>query len=165
MSSFNDPKRPSLPPDLSRITSSNAAAKTTVLTNDCEFRGALAFSGELQLHGRLEGTIESEGGTLTVGEEAVVKAEIRVNDVIVYGKIQGNITATGRVELKGKAQVFGDLRTNRLAVEDGVVFVGSSQTLSKTDAPAEFSKLFNKLGLTKPINGAADTRPAKAAVA
>lgn len=129
----------------------------TVLTNDCEFRGALAFSGDLQLHGRLEGTIESEGGTLTIGEEAVVKAEIRVNDVIVFGKVQGNITATGRVELKGKAQVYGDLKTNRLAIEDGVVFVGQSETLStKNDAPTEFTKLFTKLGATsKAVNGTA----------
>src|SRR6267378_3971222 len=123
MSTFTDPsKRPSLPSDPSRPGSSAASRSTTVLTADCEFKGALAFSGELQLHGRLEGTIESEGGSLTVGEEALIKAEIKVNDVLIYGKVQGNIYATGRIELRGKAEVYGDLHSNRLAMDDGVVF-------------------------------------------
>src|SRR5271168_2841392 len=108
MSTFSDPnKRPVLPADAPRTGQPAGTRNTTVLTADCEFKGALAFSGELQLHGRLEGTIESEGGTLTIGEEAMIKAEIKVNDVLIYGKVQGNIYATGRVELRGKAEVYG----------------------------------------------------------
>src|ERR1700690_2422906 len=102
-------KRPPLPADSPRPGQPTGTRTTTVLTSDCEFKGALAFSGELQLHGRLEGTIESEGGTLTVGEEAMIKAEIRVNDVQIHGKVQGNVYATGRIELRGKAEVYGDL--------------------------------------------------------
>ena len=156
MSTFIDPKRPSLPTDPSRPGSTTGSRSTTVLTADCEFKGALAFSGELQLHGRVEGTIESEGGALTVGEEAMVKAEIRVNDVLVYGKVQGNIYATGRVELRGKAAVYGDLHTNRLAMDDGVVFVGRSNTLSGKNQPTgDFSKMFTRLGaVSKSANGA-----------
>jgi cytoskeletal protein CcmA (bactofilin family) len=128
-----------------------------VLTADCEFKGALAFSGELQLHGRLEGTIESEGGALTVGEEAMIKAEIRVNDVLIYGKVQGNIYATGRVEIRGKAEVYGDLHTNRLAMDDGVVFVGRSNTLSGKPPSGDFNKMFTRLGASaaKAVNGTA----------
>jgi cytoskeletal protein CcmA (bactofilin family) len=129
---------------------------TTVLTADCEFKGALAFSGELQLHGKLEGTIESEGGALTVGEEALIKAEVRVNDVLIYGKVQGNIYATGRVELRGKAEVYGDIHSNRLAMDDGVVFVGRSNSLSGKNQPAsDFAKMFTRLGtVAKTSNGA-----------
>lgn len=147
MSSFLDStKRPPLPADSQRSGNRN----TTVLTADCEFKGALAFSGELQLHGRLEGTIESEGGALTIGEEAMIKAEIRVNDVQIYGKVQGNIHATGRIELRGKAEVYGDLHTNRLAMDDGVIFVGRSTMLNGKSQPAsDFSKLFTRLGVSK----------------
>jgi cytoskeletal protein CcmA (bactofilin family) len=120
---------------------------TTVLTSDCEFKGALAFSGQLELHGRLEGTIESEGGALTIGEQALIKAEIRVNDVLIQGKVQGNVYATGRIEIRGKAEVYGDLYSNRLAMDDGVVFVGKSNTLnSKTTNAPDFSKMFTRLG-------------------
>jgi len=151
MSSFLDTsKRPPLPTDTSR---SGGSRNTTVLTSDCEFKGALAFSGELQLHGRLEGTIESEGGALTIGEEAIIKAEIRVNDVQIRGKVQGNIYATGRIELRGNAEVYGDLHTDRLAMDDGVVFVGRSNMLNGKPQPSgEFSKMFTRLGVAK--NGA-----------
>src|ERR1700684_943568 len=108
MSTFTDSlKRPPLPADSPRSGQPAAASSraTTVLTSDCEFKGALAFSGELELHGRLEGTIESEGGALTIGEQAMIKAEIRVNDVLIQGKVQGNVYATGRIEIRGKAEV------------------------------------------------------------
>jgi cytoskeletal protein CcmA (bactofilin family) len=148
MSTFNDNnKRPPLPTDLSRPGQPAGARATTVLTADCEFKGALAFSGELQLHGRLEGTIESEGGSLTIGEEAMIKAEIRVADVQIHGKVQGNVYATGRIELRGKAEVYGDLHTNRLAMDDGVIFVGRSNTLGKGQSSSDFSKMFTRLGM------------------
>src|SRR5271163_2701035 len=83
MSIIPDPtKRATTPTDPSRPA--NGTRTTTVLTSDCEFKGALAFSGELELHGRLEGTIESEGGALTIGEQAIIKAEIKVNDVLIW---------------------------------------------------------------------------------
>jgi cytoskeletal protein CcmA (bactofilin family) len=149
MSTFNNnDKRPPLPADATRPGQPAGARATTVLTADCEFKGALAFSGELQLHGRLEGTIESEGGSLTVGEEAIIKAEIRVNDVQIHGKVQGNVYATGRIQLRGKAEVYGDLHTNRLAMDDGVIFVGRSNTLNGKSQPAsDFTKMFTRLGV------------------
>ncbi|MCE0483698.1 MAG: polymer-forming cytoskeletal protein [Methylacidiphilales bacterium] len=159
MSTFTDSsKRPPLPSD-PRSVQTGSARNTTVLTADCEFKGALAFSGELQLHGRVEGTIESEGGALTVGEEAMIKAEIKVNDVLIYGKVQGNIYATGRIELRGKAEVYGDLHSNRLAMDDGVIFVGRSNSLSGKNQPSsDFSKMFTRLGgLTK--NGTNGAKP------
>ena len=139
-------KRAPLPTDPSR-PGTNGTRTTTVLTSDCEFKGALAFSGELELHGRLEGTIESEGGALTIGEQALIKAEIRVNDVLIQGKVQGNIYATGRIEIRGKAEVYGDLYSNRLAMDDGVIFVGKSNALNGKSLPAaDFSKMFTRLG-------------------
>jgi cytoskeletal protein CcmA (bactofilin family) len=154
MSTFNDNnKRPPIPGDTTRSGQPAGTRATTVLTADCEFKGALAFSGELQLHGRLEGTIESEGGA-----EAMIKAEIRVNDVQIHGKVQGNVYATGRIELRGKAEVYGDLHTNRLAMDDGVVFVGRSNTLSGKVQPAsDFSKMFTRLGLVPKTNSTGTT--------
>jgi cytoskeletal protein CcmA (bactofilin family) len=161
MSTFTDnSKRPTIPADASRPAQPAGTRTTTVLTSDCEFKGALAFSGELELHGRLEGTIESEGGALTIGEQALIKAEIRVNDVLIYGKVQGNIFATGRIELRGKAEIYGDLHSNRLAMDDGVIFVGRSNALNgKSQAPADFNKMFTRLGTVAKTNstGAATT--------
>lgn len=162
MSTFTDnSKRPPVPADPSRPGPATSTRTTTVLTSDCEFKGALAFSGELELHGRLEGTIESEGGALTVGEQALIKAEIKVNDVLIYGKVQGNIYATGRIELRGKAEVYGDLYSNRLAMDDGVVFVGRSNSLNGKNQPAsEFAKMFTRLGTVKTATATTSTAPA-----
>jgi len=156
MSTFTDStKRPitPAPTDSPRPAQTNGTRTTTVLTSDCEFKGALAFSGELELHGRLEGTIESEGGALTIGEQALIKAEIKVNDVLIYGKVQGNIFATGRIELRGKAEVYGDLHSNRLAMDDGVIFVGRSNGLNgKTTPASDFAKMFTRLGTSAKTN-------------
>ena len=168
MSTFTDnSKRPPLPADSIRTGQSSATRTTTVLTSDCEFKGALAFSGELELHGRLEGTIESEGGALTVGEQALIKAEIKVNDVLIYGKVQGNIYATGRIELRGKAEVYGDLHSNRLAMDDGVIFVGRSNALNGKSQPAgDFSKMFTRLGtVVKTTATSANSTSAKTSTA
>jgi cytoskeletal protein CcmA (bactofilin family) len=149
MSTFSDPsRRPPLPSDSTRLPGAmGARSTTTILTSDCEFKGALAFTGELQVHGRVEGTIESEGGALTIGEEAMIKAEIKVNDVLIHGKVQGDVYATGKIELRGKAEVYGDLHTNRLAMDDGVVFIGQSSMLNgKTQSSSDFSKMFTRLG-------------------
>ena len=163
MSTFTDnSKRPTLPTDAPRPGQPAGTRTTTVLTSDCEFKGALAFSGELELHGRLEGTIESEGGALTVGEQALIKAEIKVNDVLIYGKVQGNIYATGRIELRGKAEVYGDLYSSRLAMDDGIVFVGKSNALNGKNQPAgDFSKMFTRLGTVVKTN-ATPANPASA---
>ncbi len=164
MSTFIDSsKRPPVSPETPSTGHTRGARTTTVLTSVCEFKGALAFSGELELHGRLEGTIESEGGALTIGEQALIKAEIKVNDVLIYGKVQGNIFATGRIELRGKAEVYGDLHSNRLAMDDGVVFVGRSNSLNGKSQPApEFAKMFTRLGATStPAVGAKPGTPAK----
>jgi cytoskeletal protein CcmA (bactofilin family) len=89
-----------------------------------------------------------------VGEQALIKAEIKVNDVLIYGKVQGNIHATGRIELRGKAEVYGDLHSNRLAMDDGVVFVGRSSALNgKSQPTGDFSKMFTRLGSVAKTNG------------
>jgi cytoskeletal protein CcmA (bactofilin family) len=161
---MSDIKKPFLPTDTYRpggIPKQAGTIGTTVLTTEAEFKGSLAFSGELQLNGRLEGNIESDGGTLLVGEEALVKADIKVNEVVVYGKVQGNITAQGRIELRGKAQVYGDIRSNRIVIDDGVIFVGRSETLSgKSEHQEDFSQIFTRLKSSKPANGISISKPA-----
>ncbi len=121
-------------------------SEATIIAADTEFKGNLAFNGELHINGRYEGSIESENGTLIIGDQAIVKAQIRAQDIIIKGKVQGNIAATGRVELRGKAQIFGDVRASRLFIEDGVLFVGRSENInSAPQIEADFSQIFSRL--------------------
>ena len=123
--------------------------ETTILTAETEFKGTLGFSGDLQLHGKLEGSIEADNGLLTIGEAALVKAEIHGQDVVIYGKVQGNIVASGRLELRGRAQVYGDVRAGKFLIEEGALFVGRSENVNnRQEEKPDFSAMFTKLGET-----------------
>ncbi|MGD9896856.1 MAG: polymer-forming cytoskeletal protein, partial [Candidatus Methylacidiphilaceae bacterium] len=115
--------------DAARNENELPGPKVTVLTRDTEFRGTVGFTGELQLNGRLEGEILSEDGTLVIGDTALVKADIRAKKVVVRGQVFGNILARERLEMVGSARVFGDVQTGALAIEQGAVFVGKSESL------------------------------------
>jgi cytoskeletal protein CcmA (bactofilin family) len=97
----------------------------TNLCSDVEFKGAISFKDFLRLDGKFEGELTSQG-TLIIGENGVVKAEINVGNIIVEGKVYGNITAQDKIELRGNAQLFGDIKGTRLVISEGVVFVGKS---------------------------------------
>jgi len=87
-------------------------------------RGELKGSEDLIVDGHLEGTISLSEGRLTIGPNAHVAADLTARDVLVMGKLQGNIVASGRVELRAGSTVEGDVRALRLAVEDNAVFRG-----------------------------------------
>ncbi|WP_174582939.1 bactofilin family protein [Candidatus Methylacidithermus pantelleriae] len=136
------PATPSVPPEPPR----GELPEVTVLNPGAEFKGVLGFRGELHLNGCLEGTIVSEEGTLTIGEEAMVKAEIRVRDVTIFGKLQGNVVAQNKVDLRGKAQMYGDVKAARLLIDEGAVFVGKAESLVGAEIPKpDFSQMFSLL--------------------
>lgn len=87
-------------------------------------RGELKGSEDLIVDGHLEGTISLTEGRLTIGPNANVAADLTAKDVLIMGKLQGNIIATGRVELRAGSVVEGDVHALRLAVEDNAVFRG-----------------------------------------
>ncbi len=87
-------------------------------------RGEVKGSEDLIVDGRVEGTVTLVESRLTVGPNANVEADLSARDVLVLGKVQGNVVASGRVELRAGCVVEGDIRALRLAVEDNAVFRG-----------------------------------------
>ncbi|HEY5894003.1 MAG TPA: polymer-forming cytoskeletal protein [Chthoniobacterales bacterium] len=96
------------------------------LSSDVEIKGSIRFTNDLSIDGKVEGEIFSEG-TLTLGENADVRGEIKTKSVTVYGKVNGNITVVEKCELKARAQLIGDLKAARLIIEEGATFVGKSE--------------------------------------
>jgi len=109
------------------------ASKNT-LAADVEIKGNLKFSGELAFDGKLEGEVHSDG-LLTLGESAVVNGTIDAQSVVVRGKVTGNVLAREKIEIKAKAEVFGDIRATKLVVEEGVTFVGKTDVNPNKVAP------------------------------
>lgn len=87
-------------------------------------RGELKGSEDLIVDGQLEGTIHLSEGRLTIGPNANVAADLTAREVLILGRLQGNIVASGRVELRAGSVVEGDVKALRLAVEDNAVFRG-----------------------------------------
>ena len=113
----------------------NQPNSKNVLNSDVEVKGTLKFSGELTFDGKLEGDINSEG-SLQLGDNAVVKGNINVNNVVVRGKITGNINAKEKIDIKTKAELFGDIRSPKLVIEEGVTFVGKTEVNPNKAVPS-----------------------------
>lgn len=96
-----------------------------ILSSDVEIKGTLKFSNDLIIDGKIEGEVSSDGD-LTIGENARVKGDINTRTVTVFGKVTGNITVADRCELKQNAELVGDIKAGKLAIEEGATFLGSS---------------------------------------
>jgi cytoskeletal protein CcmA (bactofilin family) len=88
-------------------------------------KGQLSGSEDLYLDGEVEGTIELREHSLVVGPNGRIHANISAREVILHGKVEGNIQASERVELKKSCVVVGDITTQRISIEDGAFFKGA----------------------------------------
>ncbi|HET7749513.1 MAG TPA: polymer-forming cytoskeletal protein [Terriglobales bacterium] len=87
-------------------------------------KGELSGSEDLYIDGNVEGNIELPGSNLMVGPNGRVRAGIRARGVIIEGKVDGDIEATERVELRKTAVLMGSIVTQRVSIEDGAYFKG-----------------------------------------
>jgi cytoskeletal protein CcmA (bactofilin family) len=85
--------------------------------------GKLNFEGTVCVDGQVEGEIAAQD-TLTVGETAIVNAQISGSTVVIMGKVTGDITARKRVEIRAPGKLFGNVTTPSLIIQEGVVFEG-----------------------------------------
>lgn len=85
--------------------------------------GQLTFQGAARIDGNVEGEVQCQG-TLTIGESAEVRAKIAGQVVVIRGRVEGNVTATEKIELVAPARLFGNIQAPRLVISEGVVFDG-----------------------------------------
>jgi len=87
-------------------------------------KGDLTGSEDLYVDGQVEGSIDLQGNSLTVGPNGQIRANVSAKTVIVQGKLEGNINATERVDFRKSAIAVGDVITQRVAIEEGAYFKG-----------------------------------------
>jgi cytoskeletal protein CcmA (bactofilin family) len=85
--------------------------------------GKLYFEGGTKIDGQVDGEIVGKE-SLTIGESAVVTAQIKAASIVVAGKVSGDISATNRIEIRPSAKVIGNLNAPTLVVHEGAVFEG-----------------------------------------
>ncbi len=129
-----------------RKSSATRGNLTAFIDEGSEIEGKYTFSGTVMLNGKFKGEIASTD-TLIVGERGVVNATVRVGTAIIDGELVGNVAATERIELKGKARVFGDLEAPVIIVQEGVLLEGHCR-MTKTK-PAETTRDFSVVPLKR----------------
>lgn len=87
-------------------------------------KGEVSGSESLYIDGRVEGSINLPGNRLTVGRNGVVSANVTAREIVVIGKLRGNVTASDRVDIRNEGSLTGDVVAQRISIEDGAYFKG-----------------------------------------
>jgi cytoskeletal protein CcmA (bactofilin family) len=103
---------------------------TTTLSNTTGFNGVMRFSHSLRVNGDYAGKIDAQG-LFVLGPDAQIKGDIICDEVIIGGEVHGNIFARKRLELLDTAKLYGDIKTAKLKIADGVVFEGKCEMTQK----------------------------------
>ena len=111
---------------------------TTTLGRETEFNGVMRFKDSLKIDGNFTGEIIS-AGFLYIEQGATITANIRVGSVVVGGTVKGNIEATEKLEMLATGKVYGNIRTGKLKIADGVVFEGKCEMIKNPQAINVFS--------------------------
>lgn len=129
-----EPERPTMPAATATPVASEPAAAprpaTTTTSDQATIGKSLVIKGEvtgsesLYIDGRVEGSINLSGNRVTVGRNGVVAANINAREIVVLGKVRGNLTASDRVDIRSDGSLTGDVVAARISIEDGAFFKG-----------------------------------------
>jgi cytoskeletal protein CcmA (bactofilin family) len=108
----------------------SAPVEQATIGRSLVIKGEVSGTESLYIDGRIEGKISLPENRLTVGRNGSVQANITAREVVVMGKVTGNIECSDRVDIRSEGQVTGDVSTVRISVEDGAVLKGGIQVRS-----------------------------------
>jgi cytoskeletal protein CcmA (bactofilin family) len=101
-----------------------SAADQATIGKSLVVKGEVTGSESLYIDGRVEGSINLAGNRVTVGRNGVVSANINAREIVVLGKVRGNLTASDRVDIRSDGSLTGDVVAARISIEDGAFFKG-----------------------------------------
>ncbi|HTY08027.1 MAG TPA: polymer-forming cytoskeletal protein [Candidatus Edwardsbacteria bacterium] len=101
-------------------------ALSTTLAKGTRWNGTMKAETGIRIDGEFEGNLETSG-LLVVGKDGVIKAEIKVRDAIIGGKVTGNVTAANKVELQSGSSLSGDVKCRGIIIDNDVFFEGHSK--------------------------------------
>jgi cytoskeletal protein CcmA (bactofilin family) len=132
------------------MNTDNAVA---VIGKSVKIRGEVKGSEDLMVDGHVEGSITLLESRLTIGPNAFVAANVSARDVILLGRLNGNISATGRVELRDGCDLVGDISAGRLSIEESAAFRGKVEPLNTDKAGGAVPAKVNEVPVSAtPVN-------------
>jgi cytoskeletal protein CcmA (bactofilin family) len=111
-------------PATSPSSSTTTTADQATIGKSLVIKGEVTGSESLYIDGRVEGSISLAGNRVTIGRNGVVAANINAREIVVLGKVRGNITASDRVDIRSDGSLTGDVVAARISIEDGAYFKG-----------------------------------------
>ena len=139
------PERPTSSTPSAPMASAESAAPRPVTTTTADqatigkslvIKGEVTGSESLYIDGRVEGSINLAGNRVTIGRNGVVAANINAREIVVLGKVRGNLTASDRVDIRSDGSLTGDVIAARISIEDGAFFKGGID-IRKGGQPAQ----------------------------
>lgn len=131
---LREPVRETRAPEPVRETPARNAGIATVGKN-LLVKGTISGTEDLYVDGEVEGAIELKENNITVGPNGKVNANLHARDIVVLGRVKGNVRAVERLEIRKTGSLIGDIVTARVVIEDGAYFKGSID-IQKIGAPA-----------------------------
>ncbi len=129
----SEPERPTTSAPVVPVATETPASPRPVVTTTSDqatigkslvIKGEVTGSESLYIDGRVEGSINLSGNRVTVGRNGVVAANINAREIVVLGKVRGNLTASDRVDIRSDGSLTGDVVAARISIEDGAFFKG-----------------------------------------
>ncbi|MGO8794516.1 MAG: bactofilin family protein [Candidatus Sulfotelmatobacter sp.] len=112
------------PPVAPRPVTATTSADQATIGKSLVIKGEVTGSESLYIDGRVEGSISLAGNRVTIGRNGVVAANINAREIVVLGKVRGNLTASDRVDIRSDGSLTGDVVAARISIEDGAYFKG-----------------------------------------
>src|SRR5262252_7696504 len=128
-----EPERPATPAPPAAVSEPAPAAPRPVSASTADqatigkslvIKGEVTGSESLYIDGRVEGSINLPGNRVTVGRNGIVSANITAREIVVMGKLKGNLAAQDRVDIRSEGSLTGDVVAQRISIEDGAFFKG-----------------------------------------
>ena len=126
-----EPVRPAVPatptfeaPGVRPATAPAAAGDQATIGKSLVVKGEVTGSESLYVDGKVDGSINLPGNRVTVGRNGQVTANITAREIVVLGKVRGNVNASDRVDIRSEGSLSGDVVAQRISIEDGAFFKG-----------------------------------------
>ncbi len=132
--------KPALSPSATAAKPVERKGGQALIGKSLKVKGAITGHEDLYVDGEIEGAVELEENSLTVGPNGNVNADVKARDITVQGRLNGNVRAGERIEIRKTGSLEGDIVTSRIVIEDGAVFKGSIDIVKPGEATAPQAK-------------------------